>query len=106
MNKEVKKLWVEALRSGKYEQGRGCLRKGDKFCCLGVLCDLNEPSWNTRPEISLSIYWHKDEENNLPSDEIMSWAGLLRSDCSVLAILNDSGRKSFSDIAEYIEENL
>jgi len=50
-NKEFKqrpiqglKEWTEALRSGKYKQGRGELRKtspeGDKFCCLGVKMDL------------------------------------------------------------------
>lgn len=26
MNKTVKKRWVNNLRSGKYEQGSGCLR--------------------------------------------------------------------------------
>ena len=45
MNPEVKKLWVEALRGGKYVQGKGKLhyisKDGqEKFCCLGVLCDL------------------------------------------------------------------
>ena len=33
--------WVEALRSGDYKQGHGLLRSDDdKFCCLGVACDL------------------------------------------------------------------
>lgn len=44
MNQQVKKQWVEALRSGMYRQGKGTLRMrtpaNDKFCCLGVLCDL------------------------------------------------------------------
>lgn len=31
---------VAALRSGKYKQCRNTLHKGDKFCCLGVACDL------------------------------------------------------------------
>lgn len=32
---------VAALRSGEYAQGSGFLRTRDnKFCCLGVLCDL------------------------------------------------------------------
>src|SRR5688572_11113721 len=36
--KANRKLWVEALRSGKYEQGTGQLANGDGgFCCLGVL---------------------------------------------------------------------
>ena len=37
MNENAKK-WVKALRSGEFEQGTGYLRKGDKFCCLGVAC--------------------------------------------------------------------
>lgn len=44
MKKAIKKRWVEALRSGEYEQGRMKLRnkgtESDTFCCLGVLCDL------------------------------------------------------------------
>lgn len=46
MKKEVAKAWVEALRSGKYKQGKGWLRQEEPgveptFCCLGVLCDLS-----------------------------------------------------------------
>lgn len=44
MNAEVKQQWLEALRSGEYKQGQEQLHKtgpeGDRFCCLGVLCDL------------------------------------------------------------------
>lgn len=40
MNPEVKAQWVKALRSGEYQQGIGQLREADRFCCLGVLCDL------------------------------------------------------------------
>lgn len=44
MNPEIKALWIEALRSGEYKQGRGCL-KADysgkaQYCCLGVLTEL------------------------------------------------------------------
>jgi hypothetical protein len=31
---------AEALESGEYTQNRGALRKDDRFCCLGVACDL------------------------------------------------------------------
>lgn len=42
---EIKKRWIEALRSGEYEQAIGVLRKTDgvgrqRYCCLGVLCDV------------------------------------------------------------------
>ena len=36
----LKKAWVEALRSGKYKQGRLALydKHNESYCCLGVLC--------------------------------------------------------------------
>lgn len=40
LNKELLLKWVEALESGKYEKGTGYLRRMDKYCCLGVFCDL------------------------------------------------------------------
>lgn len=32
--------WIEALRSGEYKQGQGTLYCHNRFCCLGVLCNL------------------------------------------------------------------
>lgn len=32
--------WIEALESGKYEQGSMYLNKDNKFCCLGIACEL------------------------------------------------------------------
>jgi hypothetical protein len=44
--REHRRLWVEALRSGRFTQGRGALHwvddpvssTGDSYCCLGVAC--------------------------------------------------------------------
>jgi len=42
MNQEIKKEWLEDLRSGKFKQGRSRLKDSeDVMCCLGVLCDLH-----------------------------------------------------------------
>lgn len=41
MKEDIAKRWVEALRSSKYKQGKDQLQTSDnKFCCLGVLCDI------------------------------------------------------------------
>jgi len=45
MKPEIKKLWLKALRSGKYLRVSGALKRkrGDGkmgYCCLGVLCDI------------------------------------------------------------------
>ena len=44
MNPEVKALWVADLKANPLRQGRGCLRKGDAFCCLGRLTELYRQS--------------------------------------------------------------
>lgn len=40
MKPEIKEMWVKALRSGEYEQGTHQLVGDNKYCCLGVLCDI------------------------------------------------------------------
>lgn len=37
---ENQEKWLTALESGDYKQGTANLRSKDKFCCLGVACDL------------------------------------------------------------------
>lgn len=39
-NRGNMRKFIEALECGQYEQGSGRLRQGDRFCCLGVACDL------------------------------------------------------------------
>lgn len=48
VNKEAIKLWVKALRSGRYRQATDTLRyvdssKNMRYCCLGVACNLYTP---------------------------------------------------------------
>ena len=45
MKIDIAKQWVDALKSGTYQQGTGKLHATDingtcMYCCLGVLCDL------------------------------------------------------------------
>lgn len=40
MKKSVAINWINALRSGKYRQGKGFLCRKGKYCCLGVLNEL------------------------------------------------------------------
>lgn len=84
MNPEVKRRWVQALRSGRYTQGTGRLRSvADEFCCLGVLCDLKDPDgwrWNNDGRS-----WHYGDDFDIESDvglppEVVAWAGLADHD--------------------------
>lgn len=46
VNKANMRLWVAALRSGKYPQGRGTLKQITTdgtvlgYCCMGVMCEV------------------------------------------------------------------
>lgn len=122
MNQDIKEKWVENLLSGKYKQGKECLRlDNNTFCCLGVLCNLyieeNKKEWSINTD---GIYSFESEVGCL-SDTVLEWAGLptVSPLCSGifrdlvhidkletnLAEINDNGR-SFDEIAEIIKENL
>lgn len=105
LNQEIKEKWVKALRSGGHEQGVGSLRRGDRFCCLGVICDIVDPEGWEEPEAISGITTHRGF-TFVPSYEIQSFIELDRTVVGVLATMNDISCKSFSEIADYIEESL
>lgn len=98
-NREVKRAWVNALRSGEYEQTTESLRNMDRgYCCLGVLCDLGDRSlWD-----DCGFYLGQDD---FPPDRILTWAGLTLNAATFLADMNDKG-STFEDIAGWIERKL
>ena len=113
MNQQVKTQWLDALRSGKYQQTRGRLHDYTGFCCLGVLCDLYlkeiNSEWEHYPlEHSYRLF---DESCTLPK-EVVDWAGLQDTNPFIpskkvdIASINDEGESSFCDIADIIEEQL
>ena len=106
MNAEIKARWLEALRSGKYQQGRYVLRTADNtYCCLGVLCDLLDPSKWTKGDITIpgGYYWqYEGWGGSLP---LMAKTGLGADTLNRLIKLNDVGT-GFEPIAQWIEENL
>lgn len=97
MNKEIKARWVEALRSGKYKQGKKCLRsESDTYCCLGVLCDIKQKD----------IWENSITFDSFPPSYILDWAKLDFHTTINLADMNDNGGASFEEIADWIETNL
>ena len=126
MNHQIKEKWVNALRSGEYQQGSGALHPQDKYCCLGVLCDIYAKENDT--------YWQEDKDNSdysvfmgekdYPPVPVMKWAEIGGERLSVndpsvkiydeddgdwvfmsAAKLNDEGY-DFNQIAKLIEEQL
>jgi len=108
MNKKVKKLWVTALRSGKYKQGKSRLKISDgQFCCLGVLCDLyiqktKKGAWGERPD-DTPIFIGTDgniEECVLPC-EVQEWAGIDSEDPYLTHDSEGSGNRTAADINDH-----
>lgn len=102
---DFKKKWVAALRSGEYKQGRDKLHNAinNTFCCLGVACHI---AGITDDEISDYCYTNllaKANPDRLPA---FFQNTVIESPAWNLAAMNDGGRKSFLEIADYIEENL
>jgi len=97
MDAQLKAKWVEALRSGKYQQTTNYLKSDNGYCCLGVLCDIQGADFDAIKEEfgSLSLAYN-------PKQYLGKVDELISHD---LAQMNDNG-KSFLEIADYIEKNL
>lgn len=103
MKEEIAKKWCEALRSGKYKQCTGRLRRpisesGELgHCCLGVLCELSGMPF--------------DPTDIILPDEVKLWAGMRTKFGSLpaheqlaLININDDG-EPFTVIADLIEKH-
>ncbi len=111
---EHRRLWVEALRSGKYQQGRMALRdlRTGGFCCLGVACQISGlGAWSAFPDVAETpMYQIGDVHYSrmyLPYP-VRKWLGLatdsgvLVGSGNTLSAKNDGGA-SFTEIADIIE---
>lgn len=104
MPKPLARRWVAALRSGKYKQGRLMLREDaegtSNYCCLGVLC-----------EIAGCPYSPIRQDYTMPNGELRLGSvnrnfGLTNAQEGALMAMNDSGGRSFKQIARWIERNI
>lgn len=93
--KDVKKKWVAALRSGKYEQGRQFLESNGEYCCLGVAvkCGLAEVHVMDRNHYTATNFLPKRVQNKL-------------ADFNDGRGISLNKRRSFKWIASYIERYL
>jgi hypothetical protein len=115
--KEHRRIWVEALRSGRFVQTTGALKAtaSDAMCCLGVACEVSKLGhWSTTPFGVEPAYVTpvSTEKMKLPHD-VQRWLGLAdhwggfvdhKSPTGVeeLYQINDGGA-TFAEIADIIE---
>lgn len=121
MKREIMKIWVEALKSGEFEQCKGKLEKNGNYCALGVLSVLalvnGQCTYN-----DLGNGGRFDNKRFSLSYNVMKWAGIAQDEeryfkkscqkveivfkgqVTTIAALNDRGM-SFFDIAKIIKAN-
>lgn len=120
-NKERIKLWVEALRSGEYEQCRQVLRTTRQgkyqYCCLGVATEIavrngvviDQVVWNYADMNDAVATWFGLATNPglaiplLPTDSLSDDEGNLLGDTPTATWANDVVKMSFTEIADAIE---
>ncbi len=129
MPARIKELWLTALRSGEYKQVCGKMRvttrmeqhtqdqHGVGHCCLGVLTEIAKAEGHIgRFEIN--------KRNQKLTTHVQQWAGIPSEQVTKLITMNDGGHdpkaanhkyylpenrrdnKNFSQIADWVEENL
>lgn len=122
MNKEVRQLWTNALRSGKYSQAPTALHRLHAFaddrpagyCCYGVLCELAIQAGTIRRNVPVFgdefEYYGVHKASSYLPPEVVEWAGLPNVDPIVvdksLSYYNDIVETDFLGIADLIDENL
>ncbi len=113
MNKEIKKKWIAALKSGKFKQGSKKLRYGNQngtfHCCLGVLSELALKEGVCSNNKAFQV-------NETLSEEVQKWAGLYDDNPNLgaysAALYNDGDSRlgvkkcSFEEIANKIQRHL
>lgn len=98
---ELRQKWIDALKSGRYKQGKSALKnKHGGYCCLGVACDIVDPNgWKC------GGFWRYGEMMYMtsPPEDVRRMIGITLSTQGQLILMNDFDGKSFFEIAEYLE---
>lgn len=119
MKPELRTKWVDALRSGDYQQTQGALRKKNSeysYCCLGVLCQIIGVKWENEQHCYYQIEEDKIFNGGDLNIDMCDDIGLSHTTMGELAMMNDGRmshgpntpeieQHSFEKIADYIEKN-
>ncbi len=104
MDADLKVKWVEALRSGKYQQAQQALLNKGAYCCLGVLCDVMGAEWKPGDGDQFAIL-NGDIQQYYLEGATLETIGMTEAEQERLYHMNDDG-EPFTEIANYIEAKL
>jgi hypothetical protein len=95
----LRRKWIADLRSGRFKQGVGCLRtEDDEYCCLGVAIPDDMVG-----VVQFCRYYYNGYAAELPPS-VAEALGIDATLMEKLITMNDGDGKSFSQIADYLEE--
>jgi hypothetical protein len=128
---EIKAEWLHLLRSGRYDQTQGTLHRTEEnvrpgfsegYCCLGVLCEAILSSsplglvvgWGLSPRGALQFGPRAvdptEPHGTRDESSVPGWiayaVGLDEEAVGKLIDMNDNREQTFTEIADWIEENL
>jgi hypothetical protein len=109
---EIKNQWLKSLRSEKYNKGKHLLLYNDKYCCLGVLCEIQERPKNHINEFQ--FYFDGNAKCLVNENPLFSYLNRLgnfngfkikirKTEYSILADVNDNS-ETFDEVIEIIEK--
>ena len=103
ITKQTLEAWTDALESGDYIQGSGCLKytsesSGEtQFCCLGVLAEIMGLDYEEADRDG------KEENSNVYDDMARALINVQINSVDLIT-MNDTGETPFVEIAKYIKE--
>lgn len=90
-------LWINSLRSGNYEQGKGKLERNGQFCCLGVACEVVIDDYQGMEQGMPSGSYDAPKWLRYINNEVQVFAG------DALTRANDTMGATFDEIADTLE---
>jgi hypothetical protein len=103
LNEQAVTALIAALESGRYSQTTcGALRCADRFCALGVACDLVKEQvhgeWRGRDEDYFALPYDVYGHEKYPPPDVLKLYGFSDDIGTTLVLMNDAGQ-TFNAIA-------
>lgn len=104
MTNEPLAIWADALDSGLFKQGYGCLLRGDCYCCLGVACEAYN-RYSGKPPVEITgTHLPREVRRWLKLESDNGALGMYPGDGGTLIDVNDLAKWNFVQIATLIQE--
>lgn len=109
-----RRLFIEALRSGKYKQSHHFLRTDEGYCCLGVACEIYRQQTQHGAWVGNHFLVGKTEADGTLPEDVAAYYGFESNPHlyfldspggrQTATYLNDVAQLSFTEIAKLFEE--